>query len=652
MAESRPSPPLPREAGFFLLATAALGLAPFVPYLPWSLSLLAALLLLWRGVLVWRDAPPPARFTLLLAAALGIVLTVASYHTIFGKQAGLSLLSMLLPLKLLEARTRRDGRAALLLCCFLLTGQFLNAQSMAVAAFVLLCATAIVATSAKLEQPGQAPRGALRTALRLLGGAVPLMLLLFVLFPRINGPLWGMPLDAYAGSTGLSDSMRPGSISELIQSGEIAFRVEFEGTPPAPAQRYWRGPVLSEFDGQEWKVRESMLRRAPTYTVAGPAYRYSLTLEPHNRGWLLALDYPDSGAADALYGDDLVLLARRPVRNRVRYNLTSFPETPVGLQERENVLKAALRLPPASNPRTSALGAGLQAGNAEPAARVEAALRFMREARLAYTLSPPLLGQHPADEFLFDTKRGFCEHFAGSFVVLMRAAGVPARVVTGYQGGEFNPVDGTLVVRQSDAHAWAEVWLAGRGWQRVDPTAASFPRRIDEGIARALPEGEAMPIMLRQNFEFLRSLRYRWEAISNGWNQWVLGYNAQRQLDLMRSLGLPDADWRQLAGLLAACASAWLLWLGLRLWPRHARLDALDRCWRRLCRKLARQGVRHQPWEAPGDFARRAAAALPQHADTIIAIAEHYATLRYGPGVEKPATQLAALRAAVQQFRP
>ncbi len=234
----------------------------------------------------------------------------------------------------------------------------------------------------------------------------------------------------------------------------------------------------------------------------------------------------------------------------------------------------------------------------------------------------------------------------------MRAAGVPARVVTGYQGGEFNPVDGTLVVRQSDAHAWAEVWLAGRGWQRVDPTAASFPRRIDEGIARALPEGEAMPMMLRQNFEILRSLRYRWEAISNGWNQWVLGYNAQRQLDLMRSLGLPDADWRQLAGLLAACASAGLLWLGLRLWPRHARLDALDRCWRHLCRKLARRGVRHQSWEAPGDFARRAAAALPQHADAIIAMAEHYATLRYGPSVENPAAQLAALRAAVQQFRP
>ena len=340
------SPPLPQQASYFLLATAALGLAPFLPYLPWSMALLAGLLLLWRGVLTYREAPPPSRFALLLVAALGAILTLREYHILFGKQPGLTLLAMLLPLKLLEARTRRDGRMALLLCCFLLSGQFLNAQSMGVAAFVLLCATAIVATSAKLEQPALSLRAALQAALRLLGGAVPLMLLLFVLFPRIDGPLWGLPLDASAGSTGLSDRMQPGSISELIQSGEIAFRVEFEGTPPAPALRYWRGPVLTDFDGREWKVRESPLRREPAYAEQGPAYRYSMTLEAHNRGWLLALDYPGAGVENALYADDLTLLSRRAVRNRIRYALSSYPATPVGLNEREYVLRAALRLPP------------------------------------------------------------------------------------------------------------------------------------------------------------------------------------------------------------------------------------------------------------------------------------------------------------------
>ncbi|MBS1210041.1 MAG: hypothetical protein H6R19_2439 [Proteobacteria bacterium] len=651
MAEPHRSPPLPRAAGYFLLVTAALGLAPFLPYLPTGMSILAALLLLWHGWLVHQEAASPSRITLLLIAALGVVLTLNEYHMLFGKQAGLSLLAMLLPLKLLETRRRRDARAALLLCCFLLSGQFLNAQSMAVAVCVLLCATAIIATSAKLEQPGLTLRSALDTALRLLGGAVPLMLVLFILFPRIDGPLWGMPLDAYAG-TGLSDAMQPGSISNLIPSGEIAFRAEFEGTLPPPAQRYWRGPVLTEFDGRTWKIREGGRRRQPDYLPQGPAYHYTLTLEAHNRNWLLAMDYPGADAPDALYGDDLVLFARRPVRSRIRTTLSAYPATAVGMQERASTLRAALRLPPASNPRSVALGAALQARHADPAARVAAAIDFMRNAHLAYTLYPPLLGQDSADEFLFDSKRGFCEHFASSFAILMRAAGVPARVVTGYQGGELNPLDGTLVIRQSDAHAWTEVWLAGRGWMRVDPTAASAPRRIDDGLASALPSNEQLPLMLRQDVEWLRNLRFRWEALNNGWNQWVIGYNARRQLELMRSLGLPDADWHQLAGLLAACAGAWLAWLAIRLWPRRARLDALDRCWQRACRKLARRGLRRQTWETPKDFAERAACALPQHADAITAIAEAYTTLRYGPTAQDHARKLAALEAAVQQFRP
>ncbi|PLK49961.1 DUF3488 and transglutaminase-like domain-containing protein [Uliginosibacterium sp. TH139] len=641
---------LPRGTCYALLATATLSLTPFLPHIPWGMGLLAVLLLGWRAWLAHQEAERPALTVLILLAVLGCVLCFAEYRTVLGREAGLAMLSLLLPLKLLEGRSPRDGRAALLLCCFLMTGQFLNEQSLPVAAMVLACAIAILATSARLERPSLALKPALRGSLRLLGGSVPLMLMLFVFFPRIDGPLWRLPGDAHAGKTGLSDSMQPGSISELIQSGEIAFRAEFEGELPPPRERYWRGPVLTDFDGQRWRERPTQSTPQPDYETSGPGYRYTLTLEPHDRPWLLALDYPAEGASDATYSSNFSLLARRPVSTRLRISLHSFPASQVGLEERPGRLRAALGLPEGSNPRTVAAGQTLAAAHADPGARVDAAIAFMQAARLSYTLSPPLANTHAADEFLFDSKQGFCEHFSSAFVILMRAAGVPARVVTGYQGGERNPVDGILVIRQSDAHAWAEVWLAGRGWVRVDPTAASAPARIDDGIAQALPDAD-LPMMMRVDSDFLRGLRHRWEAVSNGWNQWVLGYNASRQLELMRRLGLPAADWRLLTALLGAGAGLWLGWLAWRLWPRRAKLDALDRLWQRACRKLARRGLQRAEWEAPTDFARRAALALPAHADTITDIAEHYASLRFGP-TPPTAAALAALRRAVQDFKP
>lgn len=646
-----PAPLIPRETGLWMLGTATLSLLPFLSHVPWSIAALTGLLLVWRGWLTHQDAPRAPRPLLLLITLLGAALCLVEYKTLLGREAGLTLLSLLLPLKLLESQSLRDLRAALLLCCFLLTGQFLNAQNLAVAASVLLCGLAILATSAKLERPALQVRPALRTSLRLLAAAAPLMVLLFILFPRIDGPLWRLPGDAQTSKTGLSDSMQPGSISELILSGEIAFRAEFEGDMPPPRERYWRGPVLTDFDGQQWRERPAQVLTEPRYTSSGPGYRYQLTLEPHNRSWLLALDFPAAGSAEALYSSNLSLLARKPVNTRQRLALQSFPATVVGLDERSGILRAALQLPPDSNPRTQSAGQSLMARHAEPAQRVEAGIALMRAARLAYTLNPPRLGLHSSDEFLFDTRRGFCEHFSSSFVILMRAAGVPARVVTGYQGGERNPIDGSLVVRQSDAHAWAEVWLAGKGWLRVDPTAESAPQRIDSGIARALPTGDALPMMLRPNADFLRALRHRWEAVSNGWNQWVLGYNASRQLELMRKLGLPDADWRLLIQLLAGSTGLWLIWLTWRLWPRSAPADALDKLWRQTCRKLARRNLARNAWETPEAFARRISLAAPQHADTITVIAETYARLRFG---SHPATsaELADLRQRVRHFKP
>jgi transglutaminase-like putative cysteine protease len=362
--------------------------------------------------------------------------------------------------------------------------------------------------------------------------------------------------------------------------------------------------------------------------AATPEYAYRLTLEPHNKPWLFALELPDAAPREGFLTGDWQLHARRPVRERIRYDLRSHPQVEV-FEENPRTLAATRQLPPGLNPRTVALGAGWRSEPSD-AVRLRRAIDFMRDQRLIYTLQPPLTGDHVADDFLFATKRGFCEHFAAAFVVLLRAADVPARVVTGYQGGERNPVDDTWVIRQSDAHAWAEVWLDGRGWVRVDPTATSAPARIEENLAAAVPAGDPLPFLAGRGFDLLRELRYRWWALNDGWNQWVLGYNPERQREFLTRLGMRAPDWRMMTAVLAVLCGALLLALtGWMLW-RRPRLDPAQRQWQRLTRRLARRGLPRRDWEGPRDYAERIAAEKPVLADDVRAIARLYAGLRYG----------------------
>lgn len=641
--------PLTGPGSLQLVLTCGLALAPFLATQPWPFSLLALLLLLWRYWLSRSRSFVPPRILLVLIGLFGVGLALYQFKTVFGKDAGLAMLSLLLPLKLLETRSARDARVAMLLACFLLTGQFLIAQTMAMAGLVLLCTLCVLATTAQVQQPALGFRKTLSIAAQLLLTGIPMMLVLFLFFPRVDGPLWRMPVDAAGARTGLSDTMTPGSISSLIQSGEIVFRASFDGELPPPALRYWRALALNRFDGRTWEAGLSLRADSPAYPLEGQSYRYTLTLEAQSQPWLMAMDYPAGAVSDAYYMSDFSLRASRPAGTRKRYTLAAYPHTPVGLDERQQVRAVALSLPETSNPRTQALGRKIAAQFARAEQRVDQGIQAMQQARLLYTLSPPALGQHTADEFLFDTKRGFCEHFASAFVILMRAADVPARVVTGYQGGELNPIDGTLVIRQSDAHAWAEVWLADRGWIRVDPTAASAPRRIDQGIGGALPDGEALPLTLRANLQLLTHLRHRWEALNNGWNQWVLGYNADRQLDFMRRIGIPNPDWQTLGGLLGGGIAFWMAWLALRSLPQRPRRDPLDRCWHDFCRKLSRRAIQRAPWEPVAAFAQRAQTALPAHASEIARIAETYAALRYGRQAPQ-ADDVARLRARITAF--
>jgi len=634
-----------------LLLSFTMVAAPHTARIPgWAIALML-MLIAWRAYVGYARLSLPNRWLLLAIAVAATFGIFFSYRTIFGRDAGVALLVVMLGLKLLETRSLRDAMLFSFLGYFLMITNFLYSQTIATGLFMLACTVFITATMVSLNYAHSEPpfRAQLRTAAMFLAQSVPLMLILFLLFPRVQGPLWGLPQDAYAGMTGLSETMSPGTLASLAQYDAIAFRAEFEGDAPRHALRYWRGPVLWDFDGRTWSMSANQRGVPLSPRQGGASYRYTVVLEPHNRSWLFALETAVSVPERARMTFDGQILSSAPVRNRLRYELVSVIAPEALRTEAPGALSRATRIPPTSNPRAQALATQWRANARNDEEIVARALEFLRAGRFDYTLEPPLLGLHTVDEFLFDTKSGFCEHFASAFTFLMRAAGVPSRVVTGYQGGDLNPYDRIVTVRQWDAHAWSEVFLSGRGWVRVDPTAAAAPQRVDSGVARAVPENAAMPLMMQPRMEWLREARYRWEAIAHKWNVWVLGYNPERQRDLMQWVGIRDADWRALTAALFSILG--VITLALLAWSlrRLARPDPVQKAWRAFCRKLAQRGVERAAHEGPRDYTRRAARSVPDARRTILRIGELYLNLRYGAQTSPPS--VARLQRLVRALR-
>ncbi|HXE37087.1 MAG TPA: DUF3488 and transglutaminase-like domain-containing protein [Azonexus sp.] len=619
---------LDHKAVPWLFTAALVTIAPHFEHQPLWLSAFAGLMLLWGGWLWWQDQRLPGRWLLLLLVIAGCAGIYAEFRTLFGRDAGVSMLVVFMAMKLLELKSRRDGVVVVNLGYFLLLTHYFYSQSIPTGLWLLGAMWLVTATLIRLYGgPEATPRHTLRYAGLLCVQAMPFMLVLYLLFPRITGPLWGLPQDAHAGKTGLSETMTPGMIANLAQSSEIAFRVRFDGDIPAKDKLYWRGPVLENFDGATW--RPLTARHPLRIETISPPIAYETTLEAHSQRWLLALDATTGLPPETALSGTLTATSRQPVTSRQRFRLAASLDYRFNATEEATVIRRNLALPADSNPQARRLADSWRATAKTPDAMIGQALALFAN-EFSYTLQPPLLGENSVDDFLFRTRRGFCEHFAAAFVVLMRNAGIPARVVTGYQGGERNPVDGYLVVRQSDAHAWAEVWLEGRGWVRVDPTAAVSPTRIETGIADALPAGEALPGLIQLRSAWLRTLRYRWEAINNAWNQQILGYDPQRQRELLSRLGLPDADWRNLAtllglatGLLIAATTAWTL----HQKPRH---DPARRLWHKALRHLARRQVNCAPWETPLALAYRVQQEHPMLAEPFDRVVEAYLAARYG----------------------
>ena len=644
--------PLNLRSTLWLAGALILVAAPHAGRLPWWIVTLALMLMAWRLHLGWMRSELPRKWLLLLVVVGTLAGVYLSYRTIFGRDAGIALLLVMLALKLLEARTRRDGMLLAFLGYFLVITNFLHSQSIPTALYMLVCVWLITAALVFLQHGRQevSIRIPLRTAGVMLAQSLPLMLALFLFFPRVQGPLWGLPHDAFSALSGLSDTMSPGGLTNLTLSDAVAFRVEFKGQAPLPKDRYWRGPVMWDFDGYTWNASPYQYAARLSYDTYSPPVEYQVTLEPHNNRWLFALDLPGIVPPGATPTADFQLRSVAPVNSRMRYDMTSFLSYEIGQSESELVLRRALRLPAGSNPRTVEFARGLRQRVADNRAFMNEVLSMFRNEAYFYTLSPPQVGDHPVDDFLFQTRRGFCEHYASAFAVLMRAAGIPSRIVTGYLGGEINPLGDYMIVRQSDAHAWAEVWFADSGWVRVDPTAAVSPLRIESGIAAALPRTEPLPALARGDYAWLHRTRLAWDAMANSWNQWVLGYNTERQRDFMSRIGIERSNWEALATLLViTTGGVTLILLLLALRRLQARADPVKRAYLAFCAKLAAVGLPRAPSEGPVAYADRLARTRPHLEAAVSRVTALYVRLRYGPHADPRASR--ELEQLVRDFR-
>lgn len=631
----------------WLFATAVATTLPHAEHQPVWLLLVSLAIATGSAWLHARGRPLPGRWWLLLLVVLGCSAVLTEYRTILGRDAGVGMLVLFMAMKTLELKSRRDAFTIVLLGYFLLLTHYFYSQSIPTGLWLLASCILVTATLVRLNGGSAVtPSAALRLAGLMTAQALPFLLIFYVLFPRVSGPLWGLPKDAHSGQSGLPEQMSPGSIADLVLNSAIAFRVRFEGAPPPHQRLYWRGPVMEWFDGRTWSHRPAGTQAA-IVTARGSTVHYETTLEPHNQRWLLALDAPTSVPSGAELTPTLSVIVREPVTQRLRLSFAAAPEFAYNLDESPSALERNRNLPGGSNPRTRALVSQWLASDSRPGSIVAKALEFFRSESFAYTLRPPLLGEQPVDEFLFSARRGFCEHYASAFVVLMRAAGIPARVVGGYQGGEMNPVDGYMVVRQSDAHAWAEVWLAGQGWVRVDPTSVVSPARVEEGIAQAIPAGEPLPALVQLDAAWLRAARFRWEALNNAWNQMVLGYNPERQRELLSRLGWPDADWRNLTALLAGISGVVLLAVAGWALYRRPRQDPAQRLWQKALARMRRAGLTTPPWESPLTLGRRVAAERPEVGVIAQDLAAAYCDIRYGGRTER----MNDLRQAVAALR-
>lgn len=655
---------VPRNALMWIIISLFALVAPHAGRLPVWVLAVYVVAVVWRLQVHRGRWSFPGRWVKVAMTTSGFVGIYASYGTLVGLEPTVALLLTAFALKFIELSQRKDAYVLLFLGYFICITEFLFSQDLLITLYsiltVLLVTTALVA----LHQPGQNQfnRGTIRLAGVMLLQAMPLMVVLFFVFPRF-GPLWTVPLKTQTAKTGMSDFMKPGDVASLSQSADVAFRVKFEGEIPEKSSLYWRGLVFSRLEQNVWSglgyydvpVSE---QRPDDVVTQGKPLRYSVIMEPTQQNWLYGLRYARATSPGVMHSSDFRLVSPAPIESEYMYRVESWTQALLDEELSEWRRNTETKLPPQGNARTRQLALDLRAGADSDQQFVDKVLDNFNREPYVYTLRPGrLTGPNPIDEFMFQSKRGFCEHYASAFVFMMRAAGVPARVVAGYQGGEINPVNKTVIVHQFDAHAWAEVWLENQGWVRVDPTAAVSPLRIEMGLEEAIAsEGSflaAAPLspLRYRGVPLLNQLRLRYDALTYRWQSWVVGFDSEQQFDLLHSL-FGEISTRVFATLLLGSWALVLIPVAISLFLRRAThpTSALDKHYRLFCERMAGLGVVRAPGEPPSQFAQRATAALPVFSEQLQHITGLYMDLAYAGANNK--TALVTFTRAVKRFRP
>lgn len=629
------------------LGALALSIAPHIPYLPIWITTAFFGCTIWRYTIEKRRRMLPSTWFRALLALICFLGVLATYSSISGVGPGSALLAVMASLKLLETRKRRDQFVLLFICIFLVMSSLLREQNLWSLPYMIISVIVIVTawlrmSAAKSETATQS----FSTGGRLLLYAAPLAVAMWIFFPRLATPFWSVPIDTGRATSGLSDTMSPGDISSLSLSNEVAFRVSFDGAIPQPRERYWRGLVLTRFNGRTWTGLEPSVSASAQQqiVVSGDPIAYEITLEPTRQQWVFALDMPMTWSLPKTFMGPQQQLARPvPIDQRIAYKAVSYPEYRVETEISGLYRDWFSSLPDNSNERTAELARQMRAEAGNDRDFIDAVLRKFHNEEFFYTLEPPPLGNDPVDRFLFETRRGFCEHYASAFSVMMRSVGIPSRIVLGYHGGEINPMGGHLIVRQSDAHAWTEVWLDGLGWYRIDPTAAVAPERIDYGASDAAFEGLGEAWGLSAPSQLLHKLSLTVDAINAKWNDWILGYGPDTQSRFMEWLGMQDPDWQKMMltmiGLVAGLVMLISLMLALRY--RAPAKDPAAILYRRFIRKT---GLEPGIGETAERFARRAIQTNSLPPGLIMSVTAAYHDVRYG-GADESA--LVRLRQAV-----
>jgi len=641
-------------------------------------------ILLWFALHTLGIIPRPGRLIRFILVLIAVIILLMNYGVFFSQKASLSLLSIMVCLKLLEIQNELDRRnifLILFLAYFILMTYFLHSQDIILGLFVLLnffILTLMLSAFNRRPLPSLPLLDNAYLTGRLFIKALPIAIILFLFFPRIPGPLWSLPEDGQSGTTGLSDKMYPGSVTSLADSDEVAFRVNFKHSPPGADKLYWRGPVLSETDGFLWSQKKP---QRLTSNLNGKEFQdiishtsdsisYTVTLEPHRQKWLFALEMPAQVQGDTIKGfylsTDLQLLNKNNIHQITQYQVTSNTQFSLN-KVTNNELQDALIFPETSNPGTYQLGKKWQKSFRNNQQIVAAGLNYFKNQPFYYTKQPEIMTDKPSDQFLFEKKRGFCEHYASSFVLLMRAAGIPARVITGYQGIEKNDVGDYYIVRQSSAHAWAEVWLgdknsAGKGWVRIDPTTMIPPERIEADIFQAnlerlsfsslnLPE---LPTLSAQQkttlYNFYKHFKQSIDNIKHRWNSWILGYDQSKQNLLLKLMGF-RADWQTLIFLLIACMSGLIIVFQIKhLLRRHKQTDQVYKNYLLFIKKLNHAGMSVETYEGPEAVKQQAIDRFPEHKNSILSIMNNYLQIRYAEQTNK--TLIVQFITQVKHFKP